>query len=146
MTVDPDGAGRGLGRGLVAAGLTIAEAELDERFETSGGPGGQHANRNRTVVRLRFRVAESSLPDDVKRRLISRVGPVIETTAGEERSQLRNRVAARRRMAERIEAALREPKPRRPTKPTRASRERRLTAKRATSEKKRRRRPPVVED
>jgi ribosome-associated protein len=127
---------------LVVGSLVIPAAEIEERFETSGGPGGQHANRSATAVRVRFRVRESSLPEPIKDRLASKLGEVVETVASESRSQTRNRETARRRLATRIEAALAEPKPRRRTRPTRAAKERRLAAKRARSQVKRERRRP----
>lgn len=119
---------------------------LEERFDTSGGPGGQHANRNETSVRLRLDVARSSLPDDVKSKLTSRIGSVIEVTASEQRSQSRNRETARQRLQEQIEAALIDPKTRKSTKPTRASKRRRVEAKKARSETKKGRRRPTVDD
>ncbi|HIE22594.1 MAG TPA: aminoacyl-tRNA hydrolase, partial [Acidimicrobiia bacterium] len=66
---------------LVVGSLVIPAAEIEERFETSGGPGGQHANRSATAVRVRLRIKESSLPDRVKERLASRLGEVVEATA-----------------------------------------------------------------
>lgn len=132
---------------LVVGKWTIPETELEETFHTSGGPGGQHANRSETAVRIRFDVAASAtLPDPIKDRIISRAGEVIEVHAAEERSQLRNRETARRRLAERLEGAMARPRRRRRTKPTRASRERRLAAKRERAEKKRRRRNPKPQD
>lgn len=131
---------------LVVGRWVIPAAELEETFHTPGGPGGQHANRNETSVRLRFRVGESSLPDPVKAKLAQRLGEVVEATSGEERSQLRNRQTARRRMKETIEAALVDPKPRRRTKPGRAAQRRRLGEKRARSEVKRSRRRPHPDD
>jgi len=124
----------------------IPASELEERFDTSGGPGGQHANRNETSVRLRLDVAMSSLPDEVKSKLASRIGSVIEVTASEQRSQSRNRETARQRLQERIEAALIDPKTRKSTKPTRASKRRRVEAKKARSETKKGRRRPTADD
>ena len=62
--------------------------------------------------------------------------------AQDERSQVRNRELALARLAERLGEALKVPRSRRPTRPTAASRERRLTAKRQASRRKRERRPP----
>jgi ribosome-associated protein len=126
--------------------LTILADELEERFDTSGGPGGQHANRTETVVTLRFDISASSLPEDVRQRLTHKLGDVIEVRAGDTRSQSRNREIARLRLAERLERALVTPKPRRRTRPTRAARERRLAEKAVRSEKKRHRRKPPVEN
>lgn len=131
---------------LEVGAFTIPADELEESFSTSGGPGGQHANRNETAVRLRFRVAESSLPEDVRAKLTARLGDPIEVTATDSRSQFRNRARARHRLKEKIEAALREDPKRRATKPTRASQQSRVEKKRARSETKRLRRTPPPED
>ncbi len=124
----------------------IPGAEVEERFETSGGPGGQHANRNETTVRLRFRVDESSLPVHVREKLASRLGKVIEVTSGDSRSQHQNREKARQRLARRIEEALVDSKPRRKTRPTRASKNKRLTEKKVRSDVKKQRRRPSIDD
>ncbi len=131
---------------LVVGSLTIPAAELEERFETSGGPGGQHANRSETAVRLRFQVNESSLPVEAREKLASRLGNIVEVSAGESRSQHQNREMARRRLAQRIEEALVDPEQRRKTRPTRASADRRLIEKKARSEVKKQRRRPGIDD
>lgn len=122
--------------------FTIPAAELDESFETSGGPGGQHANRNETMVRLRFDIAGSSLPEEVRLKLAERVGEVAEVTAADSRSQFRNRALARQRLKEKLEKALVDPPKRKKTRPTRASKRRRVRDKRARGEKKRLRQTP----
>lgn len=129
---------------LIVKDMIIPAGEIEETFHTSGGPGGQHANRNETAVRLRFRVDESSLPADVKNRLVNRLGNVVEVTVSDERSQLRNRELARERLVEKLESGLKREKRRRKTKPTRASQRRRLEKKRAHSKKKRLRREPEI--
>lgn len=130
---------------MVVGKLTIPGHQLEESFETSGGPGGQHANRTRSQVRLRLRIVGSSLPEEIQARLVERLGDVVEVQASESRSQFRNRAIARRRLAEKISSALAETPPRRETKPTRAGRRRRLEEKRARSALKRQRRRPDVE-
>ncbi len=134
-----------IGEGITVGRWLIPESELEERFETSGGPGGQHANKNETAVILRFDVTSSSLPEEIRHKLARRVGPVIEVTAADTRSQWQNRGLARDRMTEKLERALVDPKPRKKTKPTRAARERRLATKKARSNLKQRRRPPDPE-
>lgn len=124
----------------------IPAAELEERFDTSGGPGGQHANRNETSVRLGFHIDRSSLPSDVKSKLSSNFGDIIEVTASEQRSQSRNRETARARLKQRIEQALAEPKTRKETKPTKASQNRRVEDKKARSQVKKGRRRPTIDD
>ena len=129
--------------------LVIPAAELKWRFDPSGGPGGQHANKSATRVELSFDVRTSNALDEPSRaRVLGRLGSeavdgVIAIQVGESRSQWRNRQIARRRLAVAIDEALRPPPPRRQaTRPTRASRERRLAGKRARSETKRMRRTP----
>lgn len=131
---------------IVVRGVSIPESELEEIFETSGGPGGQHANRSQTAVRLRLRISESSLPDEMRQRLHSKLGDVVEVISADERSQARNREIARERLVSKLEAALEPTKKRKKTKPTRASRRKRLSDKRARGELKRQRRPPRHED
>lgn len=125
---------------------TIPDAELEESFDTTGGPGGQHANRNETAVRLRFHVPASSLPDDVQRRLIDRYGETIEVRASESRSQFRNRALARQQLKERLEKGMRKEPRRRKTRPSRASKRKRVAKKRARGEIKRLRQNPPVDD
>lgn len=131
---------------LVVGQWTIPASEIEELFDTSGGPGGQHANRTRSAVRLRFAVAESSLPSDVQAKLLGRIGPVIEASSSESRSQFRNRALARQRLADKIAGAMIEPEARRPTQPSRAAKKRRLAGKRARGELKRQRRRPHPDD
>jgi ribosome-associated protein len=121
---------------LLVGPLTIPGEQLEERFDTPGGPGGQHANRTASAVTLRFDIAGSTLPADIKERLIGKLGESVEVRAAESRSQSRNRQAARERLAGRIEAALLVPKPRKKTRPSKPARERRLAEKRRRSEVK----------
>ena len=133
------------GEGITVGGWLIPESELEERFDTSGGPGGQHANRNETAVTLRFTIAGSSLPLEVQEKLIRRLGPWVEVGAADTRSQWRNREVARERLISRLEESLVDPKPRKKTKPSARAREQRLTEKKARSEVKRTRRQPEEE-
>ncbi len=128
---------------LTIGDYTIPDSEMEEDFTTSGGPGGQHANRSNTAVEIRFDLrATSAFPDSVRDRLIKRLGPVVTASSSESRSQWRNRAKARRRLAERLEEAIRQPKRRRPTKPSASARRKRLESKRRHAEKKRLRKNP----
>lgn len=124
--------------------LAVPTSELTWRFDTAGGPGGQHANRAATRAEVRFDVAASpSLTEAQRARLLARLGPVVVAASADTRSQSRNRSLALDALRRMLGDALVDERPRRPTRPTRASRERRLTAKRHRSDlKSTRRRPP----
>ena len=115
--------------------LAIDDREFEERFVRASGPGGQNVNKVATAVQLRFDVDASSLPDEVKTRLISLSGSRLTTEgvlvidAREHRTQAQNREAARTRLAGLIEQATHRPRKRRPTRPGKAAKERRLTSK-----------------
>ena len=131
---------------VVRPGLTIPAQEIDERFTTSGGPGGQHANKAATRVELRFDIAGSAALDDHQRRvLLAAFGDEVRVVVDDERSQVRNRGIARERLAGRLAKALVPQRPRRPTRPTLGSKRRRLDAKRQRSETKANRRRPQGE-
>jgi ribosome-associated protein len=131
----------------VTARVRIPGDELTERFSRSSGPGGQGVNTTDSRVELVWDLGSSSLPADVldrlRRRLGSRLsGDELIVAASERRSQLRNREAARERMAQLVRGALAPPPPpRRPTRPSRGATERRIESKRRRAETKRRRRP-----
>ena len=115
--------------------IHISEQELQERFVRASGPGGQNVNKVATAVELRFDVAASPLPEDMKARLIALAGGrmsadgVLTIESREHRTQARNRAAARVRLVALLRQAATRPKSRRKTRPTRAARERRLVAK-----------------
>ncbi|KAA1424884.1 aminoacyl-tRNA hydrolase [Mumia zhuanghuii] len=119
----------------IPRGLVVPEHEIDERFSRSPGPGGQSVNTTDSRVEIVFDVAASeTLTPQQRDRVLAAVGPRISVTASEHRSQLRNRVAARERLAERLRTALAPPpRPRVATKPTRGSQRRRVEAKRRRS-------------
>ena len=126
----------------ITSSLSIPLSELQFRFTPSGGPGGQHANKVNTRAELRFDVAASpSLGPRQRARLLEKLGAEIRVVADDERSQGRNRQLAVTRFGERMAAALHVDNPRRPTRPSKGAKERRLTAKRQLSERKRSRRP-----
>ena len=136
----------------VGRDVVIPESELKWRFDPSGGPGGQHANKSATRVELSFDVGKSAaLADPMRQRILDHLdrnaaAGIITVKVDESRSQWRNRQIARRRLAELLVDAMRPPPPqRRSTRPTRASRERRLAAKKARGETKRLRRRPNLD-
>jgi ribosome-associated protein len=129
--------------------LTIPESELSWRFSRSSGPGGQGVNTSDSRAELVWDVTRSAVLSEHQRdRLLQRlsgrlVDGVLTIAASEHRSQLRNRDAARARLAVLVSEALRPPSPtRRPTRPSRGAKERRLDAKKRRTDVKRLRRPP----
>ena len=124
--------------------VVLPTNEIELRFSRSSGPGGQHAQKSETRVEAVFDVeASSALTDAQKRRVVSRLGPVVREVAQDERSQARNRELAVERLVEQLREALRVPRKRVATAPTQASKERRLQEKRRRSEVKRLRRGPM---
>ena len=131
----------------VTGSVRIPRREIEVTTSTSGGPGGQHANRAATKVVLRFDVASSSaLSEAQRRRVIDRVGSAVSVSAADERSRARNLALAEQRLADRLRDALEVPKRRRATRPTRGSKERRLGAKQRRSQLKSERRRPRPDD
>lgn len=135
----------------VPNGLVIPGGLVVERFSRSPGPGGQSVNTtdSRVEIELTLDALDPLLTETQRRRVRSRIPALaadgrIVVVAREHRSQHRNRVAARERLAETLRAALAPPPPpRRATKPTRGSHERRLEAKRQRGQTKASRaRPP----
>ena len=134
---------------VVRADVVVPEHELRWRFSRSSGPGGQSVNTTDSRVELSLDLASSSAFTETQRtralaRLSNRlVGGVLTITATEHRSQLRNRDAAVRRMAQLLrEAIAPPPAKRRPTKPTQGSIRRRLDAKSRRGDVKQLRRRP----
>ena len=127
----------------ISPSLSIDERELQIDFVRASGPGGQNVNKVATAAQLRFDVNASSLPEDVRARLIHLAGNritaegVLLIEAKRFRTQEQNREDAIQRFVELVKKALVKPKPRRKTKPTQAAKEERLKEKKRRGEIKR---------
>jgi ribosome-associated protein len=133
--------------------LVIPSHELRLTHATSGGPGGQHANKVATRVDLRWDVASSpSLGPRQRARVMQGLrgridgAGVLRLSSDRHRSQLRNREDVLDRLAALVASALKPPKKRVATAPSAGAKERRLQAKKRRSAIKRARRAPSGDD
>lgn len=120
--------------------------EFSFRTSRSSGPGGQHVNKVDSRVELRFNIENSQLLTDQQKEILQEKLANKLTTEGDlivvsqkERSQLRNKEITIEKLYALFAKALRPVKKRRATRPTRTSVEKRITSKKQTGEKKKRR-------
>lgn len=126
----------------MARRVLVDRAEVDFTAIRAQGAGGQNVNKVSSAAHLRFDVAASSLPEDVKARLLAQADQritgegVIVIKAQDHRSLPRNQADALLRLQDMVDAATHQPALRRATKPTYGSKQRRLEGKAVRAEVK----------
>jgi len=131
----------------VTRNCVVPPDELEWRFSTSGGPGGQHANTSQTRAEVRFDIENSQVLGPRQRaRLLERFGSTATATASDRRSQLQNRELALERLRSKLADALHIERTRIATKVSKAKKKTRVESKRKHGQLKRSRRPPGGDD
>ncbi len=127
---------------VTPGGISIPSSALSWRFSHGTGPGGQGVNTTDSRVEMWVDVTALQAADVVIDRVREVLGDRLRIVVSTERSQLRNREEAVRRLVGRLDAAAMPERPRTPTRPSRSAVRARLDSKRQQSQRKSDRRGP----
>ncbi len=126
--------------------VAVLLADLDFRFSTSSGPGGQHANRSATRATLLFDINNAAnLDEETRARLLDKLNTrldkngILQISVQDSRSQRKNRETAVTRFQSLLADALQTPKKRRKTKPSQSAIAKRIAKKKKQSRVKKER-------
>ncbi|HMB16664.1 MAG TPA: alternative ribosome rescue aminoacyl-tRNA hydrolase ArfB [Pelovirga sp.] len=120
---------------FIATDISIPEQEIDLIAVRSQGAGGQNVNKVASAIHLRFDIHKSSLPAEVKQKLLNRNDQritsdgLIVIKAQQSRSQLQNRQQALQLLQQLIQSALVKRRPRKKSRPGAAAIAKRINRK-----------------
>jgi len=123
--------------------IVVPEEEIEFSAIRAQGAGGQNVNKVSSAIHLRFSIPDSSLPEDIKQRLMAlsdqriTADGMVVIKAQTSRSQEQNKLEAMERLNALVNSVAVPRKVRRPTKPTKGSQRKRVDSKTTRGDVKR---------